>query len=645
MNDNAAGASTEATDAFALEALARTPPMAIIAIDGDGIVRSWNEGGFQLLGIRPDDALGQRLSDLIVPPSLRRAHESGLARLRHTGKSDRLGGTFSMPALHADGTTVVHELTLSAIAVDGDEWYLGVLQDPDRSGDRSHAIPSLEVLQEVFERAPEVITVLDEVGRQRTVNRAGARMMGFGDDGRFPGDARSFVHPDDQSSVEAVIGLQIAYGEGIGTPHRYRVLAGDGTWRWLETLLTDVRDIEEIGGFVAFSRDVTADELRRAELATSVARLSAAVEALPAAAIEDTDRRVAHHNSRFSALVGQDPETDLRDFDIRPLLRRISRSALDGGLVDQELGRCARSADATKTGPIHLTDERVLEVETVPVVQNDEITGRMWMIRDVTDRIRDEQLLHELLAHEQDARQLAEERTALLDQLAEARLRFVSTVSHELRTPLASIMSAVDHLLDIGEPTSDVLGSYLRLVGRNADRLARLVDDLLVVGRLDAGLVSLIRVPLDVPAVLREVVADFAPSMAPRSISVALDLRAGPALEADDLRFRQIVENLVGNAVKFGPDGGQITVACAVEGDEWLVEVADEGPGMPLEERERVFEPFARLPEAEDHSVPGTGLGLAIVKGFVELHDGSVEVVDTESGTRIRCRFPLTQPA
>jgi PAS domain S-box-containing protein len=645
MNDSAAGASTEATDAFALEALARTPPMAIIAIDGDGIVRSWNEGGFQLLGIRPDDALGQRLSDLIVPPSLRRAHESGLARLRHTGKSDRLGGTFSMPALHADGTTVVHELTLSAIAVDGDEWYLGVLQDPNLSGDRSHAIPSLEVLQEVFERAPEVITVLDEVGRQRTVNRAGARMMGFGDDGRFPGDARSFVHPDDQSSVESVIGLQISYGEGIGTPHRYRVLAGDGTWRWLETLLTDVRDIEEIGGFVAFSRDVTADELRRAELATSVARLSAAVEALPAAAIEDTDRRVAHHNSRFSALVGQDPESDLRDFDIRPLLRRISRSALDGGLVDEELGRCARSSDATKTGPIHLGDERVLEVETVPVVQNDEITGRMWMIRDVTDRIRDEQLLHELLAHEQDARQLAEERTALLDQLAAARLRFVSTVSHELRTPLASIMSAVDHLLDIGEPPSDVLGSYLRLVGRNADRLARLVDDLLVVGRLDAGLVSLIRVPLDVPAVLREVVADFAPSMAPRSISVALDLRAGPALEADDLRFRQIVENLVGNAVKFGPDGGQITVACVVEGDEWLVDVADEGPGMPLEERERVFEPFARLPEAEDHSVPGTGLGLAIVKGFVELHDGSVEVIDTESGTRIRCRFPLTQPA
>jgi signal transduction histidine kinase len=376
-----------------------------------------------------------------------------------------------------------------------------------------------------------------------------------------------------------------------------------------------------------------------------VARLAAAVEALPAAAIEDTDRRVAHHNSRFSALVGQDPASDLRDFDVRPLLRRISRSALDSGLVDQELARCARSADGTKTGPIHLADERVLEVETVPVVQHDETTGRMWMIRDVTDRIRDEQLLHELLAHEQDARQLAEERTALLDQLAAARLRFVSTVSHELRTPLASIMSAVDHLLDIGEPPSDVLGSYLRLVSRNADRLGRLVDDLLVVGRLDAGLVSLVRVPLDVPAVLREVVADFAPSMAPRSISVALDLRAGPALEADDLRFRQIVENLVGNAVKFGPDGGQITVACVVEGDEWLVEVADEGPGMPLDERERVFEPFARLPEAEDHSVPGTGLGLAIVKGFVELHDGSVEVVDTESGTRIRCRFPLTQPA
>ena len=347
MSDSAANEVTEAPQALALEALARTPPMAIIVIDGDGIVRSWNEGGFQLLGIRPGDALGRTLSDLIVPPSLRRAHEAGLARVRQTGNSERLGGTFSMPTLHADGTTVVHELTLSALAVDGEEWYLGVIQDPARPGDRSHAVPSLEVLQEIFERAPEVITVLDEVGRQRTVNRAGARMMGFGDHGRFPGDARSFVHPDDQSTVDQVIGSQIQDGVGMGRPHRYRVLVGDGTWRWLETLLTDARDIEEIRGFVAFSRDVTEDEFRRVELATSVARLSAAVEALPAAAIEDAERRIAHHNSRFSALVGQVPGSDLRDFDIRPLLRRISRSAIDVGTVDEELARCARSASAT----------------------------------------------------------------------------------------------------------------------------------------------------------------------------------------------------------------------------------------------------------------------------------------------------------
>jgi PAS domain S-box-containing protein len=619
--------------------------MAVIVIDGDGIVRSWNEGGFQLLGIRPDDALGRTLSDLIVPPSLRRAHEAGLARVRRTGNSERLGGTFSMPTLHADGTTVVHELTLTAVAVDGDEWYLGVIHDGVLAGDRSHAVPSLEVLQEVFERAPEVITVLDRAGRQRTVNRAGARMMGFGDDGRFPGDARSFVHPDDQAAVDLVYGSQMQGGVGMGTPHRYRVLVGDGSWRWLETLLTDARDIEEISGFVAFSRDVTDDEIRRAELATSMARLAAAVEALPAAAIEDPDRRIAHHNSRFSALVGHELVTDLRDFDIRPLLRRISRNAVDGDLVDEELARCARSTDAAKAGPIHLADDRVLEVEAVPVVQDDEITGRMWMIRDVTDRMRDEQLLRDLLTHEQDARQLAEERNMLLDQLAEARLRFVSTVSHELRTPLASIMSAVDHLLDIGEPTGEVLESYLRLVGRNADRLARLVDDLLVVGRLDAGLVGLVRVPIDVPAVLREVVADFAPAMAPRSISVTLDLHPGPPLEADDLRFRQVIENLVANAVKFGPDGGLVTVTCDVDGDDWLVDVVDEGPGVPPDQRERVFEPFARLPETEDHNVPGTGLGLAIVKGFVELHGGAVQLVDSEFGTRIRCRFPLTSGA
>jgi PAS domain S-box-containing protein len=643
MSNDDPESGAAAPSVAAVEALARTTAMASIVIDGDGIVRSWSAGGEALLGFSSSDALGRRLSDLIVPPWFRSAHEAGLERLRTTGESERLGGTFSMVALHRDGTTRVLDLTLTVLDIGDVHWYLGVLRDPAQSVDRAPSVPTADVLEVLFERAPEIITVLDDAGRQRTVNRAGAEMLGYGDDGRFPGDGRSYIHPDDEIPGEALLAAPVGATDFATGPFRYRVVARDGTMRWLETLLSDLRDVDAIRGVVAFSRDVTEDEERRAELATSVARLAAAVEALPAAAIENADRRIVHHNARFSVMVGDDPDADLRGFDIQPLLRRLARRSLDPPAVERDIARCARSVEGAKSGPIAYADATVLELETVVVVEGAAVTGRMWTIRDVTARVRAEQQLRDLLASEQVARQLAEERNDLLDELAEARMRFVSTVSHELRTPLASIVSAVDHLIDVGDVSSDTLGEYLRLVSRNADRLARLVEDLLVVGRLDAGQIHLVTVPLDVSAVLRDVVADFAPQMATRSISVVLDLQPGPALVADDLRVRQVAENLIGNAVKFGPDGGRITVACRVDGGDWLIEVADEGPGLPDDQRDWVFEPFARLPDTDDR-VPGTGLGLAVVKGLVELHGGTVAFVDSDIGTRVHCRFPIRAP-
>jgi signal transduction histidine kinase len=234
-------------------------------------------------------------------------------------------------------------------------------------------------------------------------------------------------------------------------------------------------------------------------------------------------------------------------------------------------------------------------------------------------------------------RQLQELRD--LDRL---KTEFVSSASHELRTPITSIRGYLDILVEgeAGELTEEQRG-FLEVVDRNAHRLQALVEDLLVVSRIESGRLELSVRDVDLIALSGRVVESMAPQLAQGGIR--LTRRGSGCLEipVDERRIEQLLTNIVANAVKFSESGGEITLTVSeVDGGAELT-VADRGIGMSPRDRGHLFEKFFRAGSATERGIPGTGLGLAICKGIVEAHGGTIAVDSVlGEGTTVHVHIP-----
>jgi signal transduction histidine kinase len=227
-----------------------------------------------------------------------------------------------------------------------------------------------------------------------------------------------------------------------------------------------------------------------------------------------------------------------------------------------------------------------------------------------------------------------------LDQLKDD---FVASVSHELRTPLTSIRGYLELVLDgdVAELTEEQL-RYLSVVDRNAGRLLRVVDDLLFAAQVDAGKISLESGMTDLDELVREAVEAARPVAAEHDVELGLDADGPAELVGDRARLAQILDNLIANAIKFTPPGGQVEVRTFRAGDFAVVEVADTGIGISAEDQEQLFQRFFRAEGAILGAIHGTGLGLAIVKAIVDAHDGELTVESIAGqGTTFRIELPL----
>jgi PAS domain S-box-containing protein len=233
-------------------------------------------------------------------------------------------------------------------------------------------------------------------------------------------------------------------------------------------------------------------------------------------------------------------------------------------------------------------------------------------------------------------RDLTEERG--LEQL---KSDFVSTVSHELRTPLAAIYGASRTLMreDI-ELADEQRGSLLEVIGNEADRLARTVNDILWTSRLDSGTLGVTVERCDARELVREVV-DAVRVHLPEQITLAVwDTQPLPEICGDPDKVRQVLVNLLDNAAKYSPDGGTIEVRLARNGEAVRFSVQDEGLGIPAAEQRRVFEKFYRVDPNLSRGIGGTGLGLYICRELVRRMDGRVWV-DSREGAGSTFAFEL----
>ncbi|MFA7249849.1 MAG: CHASE4 domain-containing protein [Dehalococcoidia bacterium] len=230
------------------------------------------------------------------------------------------------------------------------------------------------------------------------------------------------------------------------------------------------------------------------------------------------------------------------------------------------------------------------------------------------------------------------------DARAVERLKrdLVATVSHELRTPLTAIQATVSMLGEgDGGALSDMQQRLVGLLDRNTDRLRVLVDDLLDMGALEGGRVTLHRTGTDLGDLCGAVVEDIRPHAERSGVTIRTDLRPVTA-HVDEARTRQVIENLLQNAVKFTPSGGTVEVSTAASGDRATITVRDNGIGIAPDEIEHVFEKFYRTSNGARFA-HGTGLGLSIAHSIVALHGGRLTAAsDGQTGTTMTVTLPTT---
>jgi signal transduction histidine kinase len=228
-------------------------------------------------------------------------------------------------------------------------------------------------------------------------------------------------------------------------------------------------------------------------------------------------------------------------------------------------------------------------------------------------------------------------------QLARSKNEYLALIGHELRTPLTSISAYTELLREADPETLAKDGpALLEVVDRNATALRHIINELLELSALDTGHAAMQMTPVDLAGVVRESVDGVRAAIEGEPLTISVDVPDQVVLPGDRRRLRQIVDNLVGNAVKYSPDDGEVTVVLRPVGRAAELTVSDSGAGIPKDEREKMFTGLYRTSRPRDKALPGSGLGLTLSRAVVHRHHGTIELIDHEGpGTTIKVRLPL----
>ncbi|MDX6770548.1 MAG: ATP-binding protein [Elusimicrobiota bacterium] len=328
-----------------------------------------------------------------------------------------------------------------------------------------------------------------------------------------------------------------------------------------------------------------------AQLAAILGQMAEGVVAVDAAG------RVILVNAALSELLGVDAE-GARGRSYLESLRHHGLVSLLGAVLEQK-ERLSRELR------LFAPDELVFDAYAAPLLDAGQPAGALVVLHDIT-RLR---------------------------RLEQVRRDFVANVSHELRTPLASIRGYAETLREGAVDDKSNRMEFLKTIEEQAQGLTKLVDDLLDLSAIESGHRAPRLLPVELPPLAREVARHFGPLSSGRGVALAVSLPDDlPRVAADKDQLRQVLANLVDNAVKYTESGGSVEVSARVEGGEVVLTVRDTGSGIPEADLPRVFERFYRVDKARTRDAGGTGLGLAIVKHLAEAQGGRVWVESRQPG-------------
>ena len=491
----------------------------------------------------------------------------------------------------------------------------------------------------LVETLPAVVYIdaVDEESTSIYVSGQTTAMLGY-----TPEDWRSnphlwlgIIHPDDRARVRAAHDLHKSVGDLFD--QEYRLIRKDGRTIWVRDVAVVVGDEE---GRPLYSQgflfDVTERRLIEEQLRETEQRYRALVEHIPAMLyVDPVDEHAPsiYVSPQSERVLGVAPEKYMADGDLwleqaHPDDRQRVQDAYRRSLADAEGWTIEYRAIRPDNG-------KVVWVRDESVFLLDE-HGKPSLIQGVVFDVTERKLAEEALQESERREREAVERLRALDEM---KNRFLAAVSHELRSPLASILGTALTVARPDIPDED-RADLLDRLAQNARKLDRLLSDLIDIDRLNRGILTPQHRPTDLGALVRRTIESL-DILGDRSIGVEAEPVVVPIEAA---KVERIVENLIANAVRHTAPDVHIWVRVSAQDDGALLAVEDDGPGVPEDLRQAIFEPFRQGPTASPYA-PGTGIGLSLVAMFAELHGGRAWVEDRAGGgSSFRVFFPAVAP-
>lgn len=488
------------------------------------------------------------------------------------------------------------------------------------------------------------IFMIDPDGKVLTWNAGAERFKGYRASEIIGQHFSRFYPPEALARCLPQHELEVAGATGVFEDEGWRVRK-DGSLFWANVVITAVRNAEgTLLGFAKVTRDLTDRRNQEEALRRSEERFRLLVEGVADYAIFmlDINGRVATWNSGAQRIKGYSAEEIIgRHFsDFYPADARSS------GWPDHELREAAEKGSFVDNGWRVRKDGMTFWANvTITALRDDagQLVGYAKLTRDLTESKRVEavelagQQRNELLEAERSARMAAQRATLIKDE-------FLATLSHELRTPLSAILGWTQLLLKEGaqgEPAKQQRA--IEVIDRNARAQVQLIDDLLDLSWIMTGKIRLDLQQLSLPAVIEAAVESARPAADAKDIRLkAIVDQVQATVNADGARLQQVVWNLLTNAIKFTPKGGQVQVILQRVNSHLELSVSDTGIGIPASFLPHVFDRFSQRDSSTTRAFGGLGLGLAIAKQLVELHGGTIRV--TSQGEGLGATFFIQLP-
>ncbi|MFV0426453.1 MAG: ATP-binding protein [Beutenbergiaceae bacterium] len=605
-------------------------PDGILVIDDHVHILAANLAVERLLGFAASDLIGTDVSKLIDRnESLREAATRTEQQWRSGSDPVELGlQTFT----RTDESEV--QVNVSIVrTIDGPEpeFTVFLVDVTDLERERAHQLAAADYYRAISRHSIGAL-ILHAANADDSLIISSGSALGYPALTPLPGGLQSLTHPHDATIV--VDFLQAIQARGTANAE-LRLRSSDGHWLTCEVTGENRLDDPVLAGATIWAIDVTAQRARQRRVETNLVRMHLLIDNLGAAVLlEDQSRHVLVVNDEFvnmfhsplnaEELVGTDcagAEEIVKDMFADP-------DGFTHGVRER-----VRDQIPVLGEQLELASGEVLERDYLPIAGEAGPAGHIWRYRNITRQIQETVLLAD------QNRSLAE--------LARLKTEFVARVSHELRSPLTSVVSFADLLIDASEGTlSEEQGSHLEIIVRNSHRLLRLIDDLLLVAKLESRTLPLSLTSVDLPSVIRQVIDEIAPHALAKSIELDQAIGVGPLIQADPLRLQQVLTNLLSNAIGYTPDGGRIRICAAPNPDSshWTLQVADTGVGIPAEDLPKLFIPFFRSGTGLAQRAGGTGLGLPIVRLIVEEHGGTITAESTVGvGTVVTVHLPFEE--